>query len=112
MPFEFAGITQIVADVAKSKHFYEEVLGFEPGGYYAPTRWQPYPCQGNVYFAVGEEKSGSTEQVSFLVPDVEVFWEKVKNVVDVVEPLVHTPWGTYRFVIRDPDGHLLAFGQK
>jgi len=31
--------------------------------------------------------------------------------LDVVNPLEHTPWGAYRFVVRDPDGHLLAIAQ-
>ena len=30
----------------------------------------------------------------------------------IVSPLEKTPWGTYRFVIRDPDGQSLAFGQQ
>jgi hypothetical protein len=29
-----------------------------------------------------------------------------------VEPLGMTPWGSYKFVVRDPDGHLLAFVQE
>ena len=31
---------------------------------------------------------------------------------EVVSPLEKTPWGTYRFVVKDHDGHLLAFSQK
>ncbi len=108
---ELQGITRTVSSLEKSKQFYEDVLGFEPGGFYAPTRWQSYKCQGTVFFAVGEEP-GSTDEVSFTVPDVEALWERVRDKANVVAPLEHTPWGTYRFVIRDPDGHLLAFGQK
>jgi len=78
------------------------VLGFEPDAFYAPTRWQSYKCQGTVFFAVGEEP-GSTNEIAFAVPDVNALWERVKDRVDVVSPLETTPWGTFRFVIRDPD---------
>ena len=46
-----------------------------------------------------------------LVDDLEGLWARIKDQVQVVNPLERTPWGTYRFVISDPDGHLLAFGQ-
>jgi uncharacterized glyoxalase superfamily protein PhnB len=46
------------------------------------------------------------------VENIEAFWLQIKDKVEVVNPLEKTPWGTYRFVIKDPDGHLLAFSQK
>ena len=107
---ELQGITRTVSLLEKSKTFYEQVLGLEPAAFYAPTRWQSYRCQGNVFFAVGEEP-GSTNEIAFAVPDVKALWERVKDQVDTVSPLETTPWGTFRFVIRDPDGHLLAFSQ-
>ncbi len=108
---DLSGITRTVASLEKSKQFYEEILGFEPDAYYAPTRWQSYKCQEGVFFAVGESP-GSTDEISLVVADVEALWAQVKDKVEVVNPLEKTPWGTYRFVIKDPDGHLLAFGQK
>lgn len=106
---KLSGITCTVADLEKSRQFYEELLGFEPDAFYEPTRWQSYKCQDGVFFAIGEPP-GSTDEVSFTVPDVEGLWERVKHSAEVVHPLEKTPWGTYRFVIKDPDGHLLAFG--
>ena len=108
---ELVGITRTVANVEKSKQFYEEILGFEPDAFYAPTNWQSYKCQEGVFFAVGEAP-GSTNEISLAVADIEALWLQVKDKVDVVNPLEQTPWGTWRFVIKDPDGHLLAFGQK
>jgi len=105
------GLTRVVADVENSKRFYENVLGFAPGAFYAPTHWQAYPCQKEIYYAVGEAP-GSTDQISFGVPDIEAFWQQVKDQVEVVNPLERTPWGTYRFVIKDPDGNELAFSQE
>lgn len=108
---DLLGITSTVTNLEKSKYFYEEMLGFEPDAFYAPTQWQSYKCQAGVFFAIGEAP-GSTDEISFTVADVETLWEQVKDRVDVVDPLEKTPWGTYRFVIKDPDGHLLSFGQK
>lgn len=108
---DLIGITRIVASLEKSRQFYEEFLGFESDGFYAPTRWQSFKCQEGVFFAVGEAP-GSTNEISFAVADIDALWSHVKDKVDVVNPLEKTPWGTYRFVIRDPDGNLLAFGQR
>jgi catechol 2,3-dioxygenase-like lactoylglutathione lyase family enzyme len=108
---ELAGITRTVSSLEKSRRFYEDILGFELDAFYEPTRWRSYKCQDGVFFAVGEAP-GSTNEVSFVVTDIEALWNRVKDKVNVVNPLEQTPWGTYRFVIQDPDGHLLAFGQK
>ncbi len=108
---ELAGVTHTVANLKRSKHFYEEVLGFECDASYAPTHWQSYKCQEGVFFAIGEPL-GSTDETSFAVADVEALWLKIKDKVEVVHSLEKTPWGTFRFVIKDPDGHILAFGQK
>lgn len=104
-----SGITRTVASVTESRKFYEELLGFEPDAFYEPTCWQSYRVQDGVFFAIGEAP-GSTNEIVFAVADVEALWLRVKDRVEVIHPLEKTPWGTYRFVIRDPDGHLLAFG--
>jgi catechol 2,3-dioxygenase-like lactoylglutathione lyase family enzyme len=104
------GITKTVADLERSRRFYEDVLGFEPDAFYEPTRWQSCKTSGATFFAVGEPP-GSTDETAFFVPDVEALWERVKDKVEVVEPLAMMPWGSYKFVVRDPDGHLLAFVQ-
>ncbi|GAP12641.1 lactoylglutathione lyase [Longilinea arvoryzae] len=108
---KLAGITRTVADIEKSKRFYEDLLGFEADAYFTPTHWQSYKVQEGVFFAVGEEP-GSTNEVAFAVDDIEALWLRVRDQAEVVSPLEKTPWGTYRFVIRDPDGHLLSFGQE
>jgi catechol 2,3-dioxygenase-like lactoylglutathione lyase family enzyme len=108
---EFLGITHTVKHLETARMFYEDVLGFEPGPFYEPTNWQSYKCQEGVFFAIGLPP-GSTDETSFVVEDIESLWLRVKDEVDVVHSLEKTPWGTYRFVIKDPDGHLLAFDQK
>jgi catechol 2,3-dioxygenase-like lactoylglutathione lyase family enzyme len=108
---DLLGITRTVSSLDESKKFYEDILGFEPDVSYAPTRWQSYKCQEGIFFAIGEAP-GSTNEISFMVADIEAFWLKVKDKVEVVNPLEETPWGTFRFVLKDPGGNLLSFGQK
>jgi catechol 2,3-dioxygenase-like lactoylglutathione lyase family enzyme len=107
---EILGITHTVMDLEAARRFYEDLLGFEPGPFYEPTQWQSYQCQEGVFFAIGLPP-GSTDETSFAIDDIESLWQRVKDRVQVVHPLEKTPWGTYRFVIQDPDGHLLAFDQ-
>ncbi len=104
------GVTRVTSDLEASKRFCEDVLGFEPDSFYGPTRWQSYKAQEGVFFAIGEAP-GSTDEISFTVSAVEALWEQVRDRAEVVCPLEKTSWGTYRFVVKDPDGNLLAFGQ-
>jgi predicted enzyme related to lactoylglutathione lyase len=106
------GTTICVANVSRSKAFYENVLGFQPGEFYEPTRWQPYWFEGQ-FFGVREVDSFSRQEsfdiTNFKVADVEKLWNGVKDQAQVVDELATTPWGSYKFVVKDPDGYLLGF---
>jgi hypothetical protein len=39
-------------------------------------------------------------------------WDKIKDRVEAEEELTKTPWGSYKFVIRYPDGNRLGFVEK
>ena len=111
------GVTVSVSDLARSKAFYEEVLGFVPDAYYAPTRWQPYKFEGRAYFAIIEvadlQRAPWADVVNFDVHDVASLWDRVRDRAEVEAELGETPWGSYRFIVRDPDGWRLGFaGQK
>jgi predicted enzyme related to lactoylglutathione lyase len=109
------GITIEVSDLAVSKDFYENVLGFAAGEYYAPTKWQPYDF-GNQYFAIREvddkKPHDDFDITNFELDDVEGVWARVKDSAEVAEPLAETPYGTYKFVVKDPDGYRLGFVQS
>jgi catechol 2,3-dioxygenase-like lactoylglutathione lyase family enzyme len=106
------GVTIEVSDLSRAKDFYENVLGFEPGEYYAPTKWQPYTF-GDQYFAIREvdreEPRDDLDITNFELEDVEELWSRVQDSVAVAEPLAATPYGTYKFVVEDPDGYRLGF---
>lgn len=108
------GVTIEVGDLGKAKHFYENVLGFEPGEYYEPTKWQPYTF-GDQYFAIrevdGKRAHDDLDITNFEVDDVEELWSRVRDSAEVAEPLAPTPYGTYKFVVKDPDGYRLGFAR-
>jgi len=108
-------ITITVSNLSKSKDFYGNLLGFELGEDWAETKWQSFRF-GEQLFAI-REKEGFKRAESFDIANFEVddagnLWEKVRDEVKIVEELGHTPWGSYRFVIRDPDGYQIAFVDK
>ena len=106
------GITIEVSDLAASKDFYENVLGFQPDEYYEPTKWQPYSF-ADQYFAIrevgGKKPRDDLDITNFELDDVEGLWARVKDSANVAEPLAPTPYGTYKFVVKDPDGYRLGF---
>lgn len=104
-------ITISVSDLTHSRAFYEEILGFEPDIAY--EKWQSYKVEGDGGFGIIEEpglqREPSEDIINFRVERVEGYWERVKDSVEVEAPLATTAWGTYKFVIRDPDGFRLGF---
>jgi uncharacterized glyoxalase superfamily protein PhnB len=55
------------------------------------------------------EAPGRGARFNFTVDHPDSLWERVKDVVTVVEPLFDTPYGTRKFTIADPDGNELGF---
>ncbi|TRO54941.1 VOC family protein [Candidatus Bathyarchaeota archaeon] len=110
-------VTIAVSNLAQAKQFYEGICGFRPTLYYEPTKWQAYDVgEGTGGFAISEANDSLTPSprslVDFFVDDVEGFWREIKSQVTVIDELSHAPWGTYKFVILDPDGNRLGFAQE
>ena len=108
-------VTIGVSDLARSKAFYEDVLGFEADMYYEETRWQSYRCEETAFFAIAEaenvERPTGAGIVNFMVDDVEGLWERIRGTVEVESGPARTPWGAYKMVVVDPDGYRLGFVQ-
>ena len=106
-------VTLSVKSLEISRSFYEEILGFEPDIYYEPTRWQSYKLDGNSGFGIAETpdlvRSRNSDIINFFVDDVKAMWYRVRDRVEIEADLARAPWGTHKFVIRDPDGFRLGF---
>jgi len=109
-------VTITVSNLEKSRLFYEDVLGFEPDSYYEPTRWQCYKSEGRAYLGIAEDagyrRSDSKDIINFDVEDLEQLWEKIQGKCVIETEVGRTPWGSYKFSIRDPDGYRRGFCQK
>ena len=81
----------------------------------APTKWQPYHF-GDQYFAIRDvddkKPHDDFDITNFELDDLEGVWAPVEDSADVAEPLAETPYGTYKFVVKDPDGYRLGFVQN
>lgn len=99
-----------VADLRRAVGWYEETLGFEVESYWPPEdpNYAHFKAAGGATFAV-MEAPGRGARFNFTVDDPDSLWERVKDVVTVVEPLFDTPYGTRKFTIADPDGNELGF---
>lgn len=108
-------VTITVSNLNKSKEFYQGLLGFELGDDWPATKWQSFKF-GDQLFAIREKegflRTESFDITNFEVDDADSLWEKIKDKVEVVDKLAPTPWGSYRFVIKDPDGYQVAFVDK
>ncbi len=56
--------------------------------------------------------SGYGVEIVLLVDGIEAFYEDVKDVANIVEPLIEQPWGLKDFRCADPFGYYLRFTSK
>lgn len=101
-----------VSDLKRAVDWYEGVLGFENDGGWPPekpTYMQFRAAEGAVFSMMEVESGKSYGRLNFVVENVDDLWERLKDKVQVLEPLMDTPWGTRKFTILDPDGNELGF---
>ena len=111
MRTRLAHVRANVKNLQKSIEWYENVIGFAAEA--------PYPAENPVYvsfefeegacFSIMVDEKPSLGRYNFNVDDVDVLWEKLKDKVEIVEPLFDTPYGTRKFTIKDLDGNELGF---
>ncbi len=106
-------VTIAVKSLDRAREFYEKTLGFTPGVFYEPTRWQSYAFEGNSGFGIIEKKDLKRENtgdiINFRMEKIEEYWQAIKGKVEVESAPGRTPWGSYKFIIKDPDGFRLGF---
>jgi catechol 2,3-dioxygenase-like lactoylglutathione lyase family enzyme len=105
-------VTVTVASLERSRRFYEDVLGFEVGPDHPATTWQSYRL-GDQLFGLRElpgfVRRDAHDITNVLVDDLDALWERVRDRATVIESPAPTDWGSFRFVVADPDGYQLAF---
>ncbi len=103
-----------VSDINKSLKWYEETLSFEYDSGWPPENptYYDFKSKEGATFSIMEVKGEKSHgRLNFNVDEVEELWEKLKDKVEIIEPLFDTPWGTKKFTIRDLDGNELGFGR-
>jgi catechol 2,3-dioxygenase-like lactoylglutathione lyase family enzyme len=97
------------ADLAASRAFYVEALGFEVAMRergFLMLRSPSTPTTQLILAAEDAHDPGVREvDISMEVADVDaVHAEMAGRGLEVVRPLTDEPWGVRRFFVRDPDG--------
>jgi catechol 2,3-dioxygenase-like lactoylglutathione lyase family enzyme len=107
------------ADYDASLGFYRDVLGWtvtEHRGAHAGGRGAVL-SGGGIKIVLAERKgaakpaeaSGARPRVHLDIHDIDARFEALPKGAHVVAEPGKTPWGTRWFVVRDPDGNLIAF---
>jgi predicted enzyme related to lactoylglutathione lyase len=107
--FECANPILSVADLARSLHYYVEVLGFTN----ADWGGDDFTCvtrdNAAIYLSQGDQGHPGT-WVWVGVGDVEALHEELKaRGAAILHPPELFPWA-YEMKVGDPDGHVLRFG--
>lgn len=104
-----------VHNLQKAIEWYENILGFECTGADINDRWAyaDFECGEGAVFAIAvDEKVPSHGRFNFDTDDVNALWERLKDKVEIVQPLETMPYGTRKFTIKDLDGNELGFVQQ
>jgi catechol 2,3-dioxygenase-like lactoylglutathione lyase family enzyme len=112
-----------VANVERTSTYYQTVLGFRTvyaGG--TPPRFAIVSRDGlaimlrlvpDAAAIVPSERQGGTWDAFFWVNDAQSLCDELRaNGADIVYgPIIQTEYDMKEFAARDPDGHVLGFGQ-
>lgn len=123
MSIKYVSAVLLVKDVAKSRHFYEQVLGQKvlmdhgvnigyEGGF---AIWQADYAQQVIH---GQPKNGNNRlgcdnlELYFEVIDLDAAMQTIELAgVKYVHPLQEQPWGQRVMRVYDPDGHIVELGE-
>jgi catechol 2,3-dioxygenase-like lactoylglutathione lyase family enzyme len=106
-----------VADVAASEAYYTGILGFSSHGSWGDPPDFGIVQRGDVTIALDRARDGSVPLNQYwaayvYVDDVDALCEELKSKgAEIARALEDAEYGCRDFDIRDPDGHLIAFGQ-
>lgn len=105
-----------VRDVAASVAFYRDRLGFTPHGLWGDPPAFCIVQRGQVTIALDRSENGPAPLNQYwaayiYVDDADALWRTWREAgIDIVREPEDTDYGMRDFDVRDPDGHILAFG--
>ena len=106
-----------VADVARSEAFYRDALGFRSHGSWGDPPAFAIVQRGRVTLALDRSRDGAPVPVNqywaayLYVEDADALAEEFRRRgVAILRGPENMPYGLRDFDVRDPDGHILAFG--
>ncbi len=99
-----------VSALGRGIDWYTEVLGFVLDATWPPEEpnYAHFRAASGAVFAI-QEAEGRGGRFNFTVDDPDEIWERLKDRVEIIEPLFDTAYGTRKFTIADPDGNELDF---
>jgi catechol 2,3-dioxygenase-like lactoylglutathione lyase family enzyme len=106
-----------VADVQASEAFYTDVLGFSSHGIWGDPPAFCIVQRGDVTLALDRALDGSVPLNQYwaaylYVTEVDALCAELKaKGAEIAREIEDTEYGCRDFDIRDPDGHLIAFGE-
>ena len=106
-----------VADVARSEAFYRDRLGFRSHGSWGDPPAFAIVQRGRVTIALDCARHGAAIPVNqywaayLYVEDADALCAEFRRQgVEILRGPENQPYGLRDFDVRDPDGHILAFG--
>jgi catechol 2,3-dioxygenase-like lactoylglutathione lyase family enzyme len=112
----------VVPEVGETLAYYRDQLGFETRG------WDQNPAQYgfavrddcHIHFNQGEQPRPNSEVVQpdlfdvyLWIDDVQALHEEfVERGADLLHEPIERPWGMLEIRVLDPNGYILAFGQR
>ncbi len=117
-PTQLSFVSLQVRDLAASRMFYQEVLGFESAPTQSPVA-HVFQDQGGAIFAIrtpmvnldAVPQLGWGTALWFSVADLAQLHDKLRGQATIVQEMTDTPFGK-TFVVADPDGYRLTFQQR
>ena len=128
MSYVGLGFELFVADLARSRRFYETVLGFVGGQErdgYLPISSGPVTIGLGSYSGLASEHhlrstsqgpSGGSVEIVLEVDDVDAYYARAQATVadegGGIEPMQRRAWGARDFRIIDPDSYYLRISER
>lgn len=122
MPIRFHSPCVFVADLGRSRAFYEDGLGQEPSlvldGYVVYPGfclWRTDTARRHVFDEPDTPADGpmgrDNFELYFETEHIEDAWERLFPRTEAIHPMKLQPWGQRCFRLRDPDGHILEVAE-